>query len=426
MHAVHKIFAKHAGLDRVDPGQIVQASPDYVMLHDRGIARVRSRFEEMTATQVVDPDKVIVVFDHFYPPPRPQDADSQRLSREWREQQGIEKFFPGEGIAHVILPERGFAFPGALIVGSDSHTVTNGALGSVATGLGHSDLASLLALGSIWFRVPEVLKIHVHGDLQPWTTAKDVILTILDRYGEDAALGRAVEFSGPTIEAMGMDGRLTLANLSVEIGAKTGYIPPDEITWQWMDGRRDTALCDPQRTDGEDDFVEVIDLDVSDLPPLIGSPHNLSRISAARELRDVKVDEAVLGTCTNGRLDDFRQAAAMVEGKRVAPHTRFVINPGSVEVYRAALRAGYIDALLDAGAIIGTPGCGPCGGCQLGMLGAGEVAISSSSRNFRGRMGSPDSSIYVGSAASVAASAVRGYITDPHDAAVGQQEAQPA
>lgn len=426
MHAVHKIFAKHAGLDHVEPGQIVQASPDHIMLHDRGIARVRSRFEEMTATQVVDPDKVVVVFDHFYPPPRPQDADSQRLSRQWREQQGIEKFYPGQGIAHVILPEKGLAFPGALIVGSDSHTVTNGALGCVATGLGHSDLASLLALGSIWFRVPEVLKIHVHGELQPWTTAKDIILSILDRYGEDAALGRAVEFSGPTVSAMGIDGRLTLANLSVEIGAKAGYVPPDETTWRWMEGRRDRALCDPQTTDGESDFAEVIDLDVSDLEPLIARPHNLTLVSRVSEVEDVRIDEAVLGTCTNGRLDDFRQAAAMVEGRRVAPHTRFVVNPGSVEVYQQALRAGYIDALVEAGAVIGTPGCGPCGGCQLGMLGAGEVAISSSSRNFRGRMGSPDSSIYVGSAASVAAAAVRGYITDPREAAGAVQESQPA
>lgn len=422
MHAIHKILAAHAGADRVEPGQIVQASPDYVMLHDRGIARVRSRFEQMTATQVVDPDKVIVVFDHFYPPPRPQDADSQRISRLWREQQGIEKFYPGEGIAHVILPEKGYAFPGALIVGSDSHTTTNSALGCAAMGLGHSDLASLLALGSIWLRVPEVLKIHVHGELQPWTTAKDIILSIIGRYGEDAALGRAVEFSGPTISAMGMDGRLTLTNLAVDIGAKTGYIPPDDITWQWLEGRRDRSLCDPQATDSEKDFAEVIDLDVSDLQPLVARPHNLSLVSTARELEDIKVDEAVLGTCTNSRLDDFRQAAAMVKGRKVASHTRFVVNPGSVDVYRAAAQAGYIDDLVSAGAIIGTPGCGPCGGCQLGMLGSGEVAISSSSRNFRGRMGSPDSGIYVGSAASVAASAVRGYITDPRDTVDASQE----
>lgn len=413
MHALHKILARHSGLDKVEPGQIIQATPDYVMLHDRGAARVRARFEQMTATQVVDPDKVVIVFDHFYPPPRPQDADSQRLTRQWRDQQGIKHFYPGQGIAHVILPELGFAFPGALVVGSDSHTTTNSALGCAAMGLGHSDLASLLALGSIWLRVPEVLKIHVRGDLGPWTTAKDIILAITSRYGEDAALGRAVEFSGPTISAMGMDGRLTLTNLAVDIGAKSGYVPPDEITWAWMEGRRDRAACDPQTTDSEDDFAEVIDLDVSDLRPLVATPHNLSSVSAAHELDQIRVDEAVLGTCTNGRLDDFRQAAEILTGRKVAAHTRMVVNPGSVEVYRKAAAAGYVDTLIEAGAVIGTPGCGPCGGCQLGMLGAGENAISSSSRNFRGRMGSPDSNIYVGSAASIAASAVRGYITDP-------------
>jgi 3-isopropylmalate/(R)-2-methylmalate dehydratase large subunit len=412
VHAVHKILAKHSGLDHVEPGQIVQAAPDYVMLHDRGIARVRSRFEQMTATQVTDPDKVIIVFDHFYPPPRPQDADSQRLSRQWRDEQGITKFYAGEGIAHVILPEKGYAYPGALIVGSDSHTTTNSALGCAAMGLGHSDLASLLALGSIWLRVPEVVKIHVHGDLQPWVTAKDIILAITEKYGEDAALGRVVEFSGPTISAMGMDGRLTLTNLAVDIGAKSGYVPPDEVTWKWLEGRRAVEDCDPQTTDSEDDFAEVIDFDVSELVPLIATPHNLSLVSPADQLADVRVDEAVLGTCTNGRIDDFRQAAEILKGRRVAEHTRLVVNPGSLEVYRAAMRAGYIDTLIDAGAIIGTPGCGPCGGCQLGMLGTGEVAISSSSRNFRGRMGSPESGIYVGSAASVAASAVRGYIAD--------------
>jgi len=422
VHAVHKILAKHAGLDRVEPGQIVQASPDYIMLHDRGIARVRSRFEQMTATQVTDPDKVVVVFDHFYPPPRPQDADSQRISRAWREKQGISNFFAGEGIAHVIMPEKGFAFPGSLVVGSDSHTITNSALGSAAMGLGHSDLASLMALGSIWLRVPEALKFHIHGDLPPWTTAKDIILYITERYGEDAGLGRVVEFSGPTISAMGMDGRLTLCNLAVDIGAKSGYVPHDDITWAWMEGRRDRDRCDPQTTDSEDDFVEVIDLDVSDLPALVARPHSLTLVSPARELAEIKVDEAVLGTCTNGRLDDFRQAADMVRGQRVAQHTRFVINPGSVEVWKQASKLGYIDDLIDAGAIIGTPGCGPCGGCQLGMLGSGEVAISSSSRNFRGRMGSPDSGIYVGSAASVAASAVRGYITDPREHAASTNQ----
>ncbi|HSZ41999.1 MAG TPA: aconitase/3-isopropylmalate dehydratase large subunit family protein [Trebonia sp.] len=417
MHAIHKILAKHAGLSRVDPGQIVQATPDFIMLHDRGVARVRSRFEQMGAEQVVDPDKVVIVFDHFYPPPRPQDADSQQRTRAWRDAQGIKNFHAGKGIAHVIFPEMGYAYPGALIVGSDSHTTTNSALGCASMGLGHSDLASLLALGSIWLRVPEIVKVHVHGELAPYTTAKDIILAITSRYGEDACLYRGVEFSGPTISSMGMDGRLTLTNLAVDIGAKTGYVPPDEVTWDWMRGRRERDQCDPQTTDSADDFAEVIDIDAAELVPLVATPHNLSLVTPAEQLGSIHVDEAVLGTCTNGRLDDFRQAAEVLANRKVATDTRLVVNPGSAEVYQQAVQAGYIDTLIEAGAIIGLAGCGPCSGCNLGMLGDSEVAISSSSRNFKGRMGSQDSGIYVGSAASVAASAVRGYITDPRELA---------
>lgn len=390
------------------------------MLHDRGIGRVRLRFEEMGGKQVLDPSRVVVVFDHYYPAPRPQDADSHRKSREWMEAQGIENFHAGRGIAHVIMPEMGYAFPGALIVGSDSHTVTNSGVGCLSTGLGHSDLASLLALGSIWMRVPEAVRFRITGALQDWVSAKDIILHISATYGEDACLYKVAEFTGPTIDVMGMDGRLTLTNLSVEIGAKTGYVAPDETTWAWMRGRRDRELCDPQITDSDEDYSETIDIDVTDLTPKVALPHDLSHVQSAEDLGDVRIDEAVLGTCTGGRLDDFRQAAEILAGRKVARHTRLIVNPGSVEVYRKAERAGYIDSIIEAGGIVGTPGCGPCGGCQLGMLGQDEVAISSSSRNFRGRMGSPSSGIYVGSAASVAASAVAGYIRDPRD--VGRQD----
>jgi 3-isopropylmalate/(R)-2-methylmalate dehydratase large subunit len=413
MHALAKILARHSHRSEVQPGEIVQASPDAVMMHDRGVARATQRFFEMGGKRVWDPDKVVVVFDHFYPPPRPQDAEGQRLARDFMDQQGITHFHAGEGIAHVVLPEKGYAFPGALVVGTDSHTITNSALGCFAMGLGHSDIGSILAIGSTWLRVPEVVRFDIHGELQPGVEAKDVMLEILRLHGEDACVYQGVEYAGPTIRSMGMDGRLTLCNMAVEIGGKSGYVQPDDITWRWMEGRRDRAACDPQTTDSASDYAAVIDVDVSALTPLVAVPHNLSHIEQAGQLAGVRIDEAVLGTCTNGRIEDFRAAAAMLKGKKVAKHVRMVVNPGSLDVYRQAMREGLIDILIDAGAVIGTPGCGPCGGCQLGMLAPGEVAISSSSRNFKGRMGSPESGLYVASAATVAASAVEGSIVDP-------------
>jgi len=413
MHAISKIMARHAGLAEVETGQIVQVEPDYVMMHDRGIARATERFFEMGGDRVWDPSKIVVVFDHFYPPPRVQDAEAQLRAREFMEDQGIEQFHPGVGIAHTILPDLGYAFPGSLIVGTDSHTITNSAVGAMAMGVGHSDVGSLLCLGQVWLRVPEIVRFDIHGTLSPSVTAKDIILKILRDYGEDACLYKGVEFAGPVIESMAMDGRFTLCNLVVEIGGKTGYVEPDDITWNWLEGRRARTQCTPQTTDSAGDYAAVIDIDVSDLKPLVAVPHNLSSIDEADQLAGVRIDEAVLGTCTNGRLDDFRAAARVLKGKRIAKHVRMVANPGSVEVYQEAAREGLIDILIEAGVVIGTIGCGPCAGCQLGMLGSGEVAISSSSRNFKGRMGSPDSSIFIASPATVAASAIAGRIVSP-------------
>lgn len=282
----------------------------------------------------------------------------------------------------------------------------------MAMGLGHSDIGSLLALGSIWLRVPDVVRFDIHGQLKPGVYAKDIILKIVREYGEDACVYQGVEFAGPTISAMAMDGRFVLANMAVEIGAKSGYVQPDEVTWKWMEGRSRNQ-SEPQTTDSPADYSAVIDLDVSDLEPLVAGPDGFGRIDLAGQFAGVRIDEAVLGTCTGGRLEDFRAAAAVLKGRKIARHVRMVVNPGSLDVYREAVREGLIDILVDAGAIIGTPGCGPCGGCQLGMLASGEVAISTSSRNFKGRMGSPSSELYIASPATVAASAVAGTIVDP-------------
>jgi 3-isopropylmalate/(R)-2-methylmalate dehydratase large subunit len=371
----------------------------------------------MGGEKVYYPDRVVVVFDHHYPAIRIPDAESQRRTRGWIKEQGIERFHPGEGIGHVIFPEKGYAFPGALIFGTDSHTVTNSALGCVSTGLGHSDVASFLAVGHNWLRVPEVIRFDLHGKLRPWATAKDVTLKILEIFGEDAANYQAVEFGGPAIADMTMEDRLTLCNMTIDFGAKTGYVQPDEVTFRWLEGRVPRERWDVQTTDSDRDYVQIIDIDLNEIEPLVAVPHNLSAIKPAGALSGVSIDEAIFGTCTGGRLSDFRIAAELMRGKKLAPHTRMMVNPGSREVYQQAMREGLIEVMVDAGATIGVPGCGPCSGCHQGMLGAGENAISTASRNFRGRNGSPDAEIYVASPATVAASAIAGRIVTPEEVA---------
>ena len=413
MHALAKIIAEHAGKSGVEVGEIVTVEPDCLMCHDRGIAKVARRFEQMGGTKVWNADKIVVIFDHVYPPPRIQDAESQAKSRSWMEAQGIKNFFPGDGVCHIVIPEKGFAYPGSLSVGSDSHTVTYSALGAFATGMGHSDLASTMCIGTTWLRVPETVRVDVHGKMSPWAEAKDVLLKMLGQYGEAMCTYQAVEYAGPAVEAMNMDHRLTMCNLAIEIGAKTGYIAPDDVTWEYMKGRKDRDLCSPQITDSDKDYEAIYDLDVEGLEPMVALPHDLAKVEPASQLASVKIDEAVLGTCTGGRLEDFRAAAAVLKGNKLHPRTRMIVNPGSTEIYLAAMNEGIIQALVEAGADIGSTGCGPCSGCQLGMLGSGEVSITSSSRNYLGRMGSPESQIYVASAATVAASAVAGEIAPP-------------
>jgi 3-isopropylmalate/(R)-2-methylmalate dehydratase large subunit len=332
-------------------------------------------------------------------------------------EQGITKFHAGEGIGHVIFPEKGYAFPGALIFGTDSHTVTNSALGCVATGMGHSDIASYLALGYNWLRVPEVMRVNLHGEFRPGVYAKDIALRIAQLYGEDAAPYLGVEFAGSVIQTMQMSERLVLCNMVIDFGAKTGYIQPDEITARFVSERAPSLSWDFTTTDSDSDCGRIIDLDVSEIEPLVAVPHDLSDVRGASKLSDVRIDEAVFGTCTGGRIEDFRVAAAIMKDRKLASHTRMMVNPGSREVYMQAMREGLIDILMQAGAQVGITGCGPCSGCHQGMLAPAENSITNASRNFRGRFGSPDANIYVASSATVAASAIAGYIASPADIA---------
>ena len=415
MHAIAKIIAKHANRERVEVGEIVNVVPDFVMLNDRGAARAADLLRKMGGDKVFDPSRVIVVFDHHYPPIRQQDSVSQKKTREWIEEQKITKFHAGEGIGHVIFPEKGYAFPGALIFGTDSHTVTNSALGCVATGMGHSDIASWLAIGHNWLRVPEVLRFNLHGQLRPGVCAKDVVLHIAQLYGEDAAPYLGVEFAGPLVEGLQMDERLVLCNMVIDFGAKTGYIQPDEITARFMAQRAPERKWMAATTDSDADYGRIVDLSVSDIEPLVAVPHDLSVVCRASDLSEVSIDEAIFGTCTGGRIEDFRIAASMLEGKRIAPTTRMMVNPGSREVYLQAMREGLIDIMVKAGATVGVPGCGPCSGCHQGMLAPAENAITNASRNFKGRFGSPEANAYVASSATVVASAIAGRIVSPTD-----------
>jgi 3-isopropylmalate/(R)-2-methylmalate dehydratase large subunit len=413
MHAISKIIAKHANRKSVEVGEIVNVTPDYVMLNDRGAARAADLFRKMGGEKVCYPEQIVVVFDHHYPPIRQQDSVSQKRTREWVKEQGIAKFHAGEGIGHVIFPEKGYAFPGALIFGTDSHTVTNSALGCLATGLGHSDIASYLALGYNWLRVPEVLRFDLHGEFKPGVCAKDISLRIAQLYGEDAAPYLAVEFSGPLTTKLPMSERLVLCNMVIDFGAKTGYIQPDETTTRFMSQRARELNWTAETTDSDADCGRIVDLDVGEIEPLVAVPHDLSDVRSADKLSDVRIDEAVFGTCTGGRIEDFRVAAAIMKDKKLAPHTRMMVNPGSREVYMQAMREGLIDIMMQAGAQVGITGCGPCSGCHQGMLAPAENSITNASRNFRGRFGSPDANIYVASSATVAASAIAGCIVSP-------------
>jgi len=415
MHAISKIIAAHADRKSVEVGEIVNVVPDYVMLNDRGAARAADLLRKMGGDKVFEPSQIVVVFDHHYPPIRQQDSVSQKKTREWIKEQGISKFHAGEGIGHVIFPEKGYAFPGALIFGTDSHTVTNSALGCVATGMGHSDIASYLALGYNWLRVPEVIRFDLHGEFCPGVYAKDIALRIAQLYGEDAAPYLGVEFAGPLVKTMQMSERLVLCNMVIDFGAKTGYIQPDEITARYVSERAPGRSWTAYNTDSDSDYGRIVDLDVSEIEPLVAIPHDLSNVQGASKLNDVRIDEAVFGTCTGGRIEDFRVAAAIMKGRKLAPHTRMMVNPGSREVYMQAMREGLIDTMMEAGAQVGITGCGPCSGCHQGMLAPAENSITNASRNFRGRFGSPDANIYVASSATVAASAIAGRIVSPAD-----------
>jgi 3-isopropylmalate/(R)-2-methylmalate dehydratase large subunit len=407
-----KILALKAGLDGVVPGQIVTVRPDKLLTHDNTSAIAKS-FRKIGVDRVANPDMNVVILDHVTPAANETYAQSHKETRDFAREQGIRAFYDiGEGICHQVLPEQGHALPGMLIVGSDSHTPSHGALGAFAAGIGRTEAAAVMATGEIWLRVPESMRILVEGAFPPRVSAKDLVLYVIGDIGADGADYRSVEFAGSTIERLSVGGRQVLCNMAAEMGAKNGYVAPDDITRAWLAGRTETAyweiLPDPDAS-----YVQLLDYDVSRLAPQVARPHRVDNVVPVNEAVGTPIDQAVIGTCTNGRMEDLEAAADLLRGRRIAANVRLLVLPASREILLEAIEVGIVSDLLAAGATLLNPGCGPCLGAHEGCMAPGERTISTANRNFRGRMGSREAEIYLASPATVAASALKGEITDP-------------
>jgi 3-isopropylmalate/(R)-2-methylmalate dehydratase large subunit len=420
MNIIEKILAEASGKQQVSPGEIIEANIDAAMIHDlTGPLAIKS-FREIGAKKVWDNNKVVIILDHLVPASSIISANLHRTVRSFAEEQNIQNFYDvgRGGVCHQVMPEKGHVRPGEVIVGADSHTCTYGAFGAFATGIGSTEMAAVFVTGKLWFRVPEVIKVDVTGKLPSMVTAKDVTLNIVGRIGADGAIYRGLEFSGSTIREMSVDGRMVLCNMAVEMGAKAGIIEPDQKTVDYVKARTDKPIK-PVKSDPDTKYERVVDVDVSALEPQVAVPHSVDNVKPVSELETVEVDQAFIGSCTNGRLEDLRSASQILKGKKIARGVRLIVIPASQEIYLNALKEGLIKTFMDAGATIGNPNCGPCLGGHMGILAEGETCISSSNRNFVGRMGSTKSFVYLASPATVAASAITGKITDPRTAEKG-------
>jgi 3-isopropylmalate/(R)-2-methylmalate dehydratase large subunit len=409
-----KILAQKAGLTETKPGQIVEVIPDVALSHDN-TAPIYEIFKKMGGERVYNPDMHAVTLDHAAPAPSTKHAENHRIIRQFVREQGIHNFFEiGRGICHQVLVEEGLALPGEVVLGSDSHTPHAGVMGAFGAGIGRSEMASIWALGKLWLRVPESLKIVVNGQLNPGVTAKDLALYVIGDLGNDGGLSMSVEWHGEAIKALSLSSRAVLPNMMAEMGAKNSYIPPDWVVFDYLEGRAKRPY-EPVYPDPDASYARVIEYDATTLEPMVAAPHRVDNVRPISEYAGTPVDQAFLGTCTNGRLEDLAAAAGVLKGRKVAAGTRMIVIPASSKVYLEALKAGYLQIFIEAGAVIESPGCGPCMGNHMGVPAVGEVSISSANRNFRGRMGTRESEIYLASPEVVAASAVTGRITHPKD-----------
>ncbi len=415
MTMAEKILAAHAGLDEVKPGQLIECDLDLVLANDVTAPLAIKTAREITDA-VFDADKIALVPDHYAPNKDIKSAEQAKIVREFAHEQGISHYYEVGcmGVEHALLPEQGVVGPGDLIIGADSHTCTYGALGAFSTGVGSTDAGVGMAVGKAWFKVPETVLIKVDGALAAGVTGKDVILHVIGMIGVDGALYKAIEFAGSAIEGLSMDERLTICNMAVEAGAKAGLIPVDDVARAYLDGRVERPYT-VHASDPDAEYSQVIEIDAADIVPTVAFPHLPSNTRPVSEARDVRIDQAVIGSCTNGRLEDMRQAAAVLKGRKVAPGVRCIVIPATQKVYRQCIEEGLTDIFLDANCAVSTPTCGPCLGGHMGVLAAGERAVTTTNRNFVGRMGHPDSEVYLASPAVAAASAVLGHIGLPDD-----------
>ena len=415
MTMAEKILAAHAGLDEVEPGQLIECDLDLVLANDV-TAPIAIRTCKEIADTVFQSEKVVLVPDHYVPNKDIKSAEQAKIVRDFARQQGITHFYEVGcmGVEHALLPEQGVVGAGDLVIGADSHTCTYGALGAFSTGVGSTDAGVGMATGKAWFKVPETIKFVVDGQLAPGVTGKDMILHIIGLIGVDGALYKAMEFTGSAIEALPMDERLSVSNMAIEAGGKAGLIPVDDVTRQYLDGRAERPYTayysDPDAT-----FAQIISIDAKDVAPTVAFPHLPSNTRPVAEARHITIDQAVIGSCTNGRLADMRQAAEVLRGRTVDPRVRCIIIPATQAVYKACIDEGLMDVFLEANCAVSTPTCGPCLGGYMGILAAGERAIATTNRNFVGRMGHPESEVYLASPAVAAASAVLGHIGLPED-----------
>ncbi len=412
MTFAEKILAKKAGLSSIQAGEIVEVTPDVALSHDN-TAPIFGIFQKMGGKQVINPDMHAIFLDHAAPAPTTKHAENHRVIREFVEEQNIPNFFDvGRGICHQVLVEEGLALPGEIVLGSDSHTPHAGVMGAFGAGIGRSEMASIWALGKIWLRVPETMKISVGGTLSPGVTSKDLALSLIGELGSDGALYMSVEWHGDAISNLSLEERSVLPNMMAEMGAKNSYILPDEKTLEYLSGRSRREFV-PIYPDADAKYAHDLEVDGSSIEPMIACPHTVDNVRPLSEMEGVRIDQAFLGTCTNGRLSDLALAAEIIGDSKIAPGTRLIVIPASSQIYRRALEEGYIETFIKAGAIVESPGCGPCMGNHMGVPAIGEVTISSANRNFRGRMGTKESEIYLANPAVVAASAVKGTITHP-------------
>jgi len=418
MTITEKILADHTDRDRVAPGELVNCRLDLVLANDITAPLAIQEFRKLGLKKVFDPERVVLVMDHFTPNKDIKSAEQCLTVREFAREFGIVNYFDvgAMGIEHCLLPEQGLVLPGDCMIGADSHTCTYGALGAFATGVGSTDLAAGMALGECWFKVPESMKFVFHGELQPWVGGKDLILYTIGQIGVEGARYRAMEFTGEAIGALSVEGRLTMCNMAVEAGAKNGIVPPDEKTHAYVAARARRPY-QAFASDPEAAYIVVHEYEAGQIEPQVAFPHLPENSRPVSEAAGIAIDQVVIGSCTNGRIEDLRIAAGILEGRKASKKLRLIVIPGTQEIYLQAMREGLLETFVEAGAAVSTPTCGPCLGGHMGILAHGEKALATTNRNFVGRMGHPESEVYLAGPAVAAASAITGCITHPEEVA---------